>query len=728
MARRTAQLDAQARHQQRLSWFIAEAHRQAGNRSMRARCEAYYDSEQIDARRRAAIEERGQEVVTFNEVKGTIDWLIGTERRTRVDFRVMPRDSVDKQSTEDAENKTKVLKWLGDVNRAGFERSYAWDDAMKAGLGWLEIGVRGDSGDCPIYISAEPWRNMLHDSVGASRMDVQDGRFHFRIKTVDVDIALAYFPNKEKEILRVRQDGNDLQAFSSWMAGTGNVLDLGLLNGNHYDDGDNAVPPDLFNPRERVLLVECWSVEPDNSPQRSSPSVYDRQRMSMRVSIMTEFDTLIESWSPYKHGRFPFVPIWAYRNKRTGLPYSPVWPLIDKQDALNSAMSKALFEASVNQTFAEFGAFDDKVMSAEEAHEEVQDPNGMVLLKDGALAGNRFETRRGLDTAKGQLMMAEQFRMGIRDGGSVTDANKGRETNATSGKAIGLQQDQGGVLTTELFDNALLARQIEGEITLSLAEQYLIEPRVIALAGERKQSQMLEINKPMPDGTVLNDISARSAQFVVGEQAWRQTLAQSAFESMMELMGNLAPVAPQVVVAMLDLVFEYADLPNKETVLQRIRAVTGQPGPDNQQTPEQVAAAKKKAAIEEETFRLNLAKLQAEVKEAQAKGEKLDAESMAKSLEALYMAAQGAQVLAMAPQITPIADELLKSAGFKDKNAPPTLEGMPVQPALATPEQQQPMPAEQPVEQPIPDPMQTDGAMAGGMTGIETQAPDGVIQ
>jgi hypothetical protein len=713
MARRTEKLDAQQRHQMRMGWFIAEAHRQAGNRAMRAKCERYYDSEQISATQRAEVEARGQEVVIFNEVKPTIDWLIGTERRTRIDFRVMPRDSIDRESTQDAEIKTKVLKWLADTNRAGFERSYAFDDAMKAGLGWLEVGVRGDTSDVPIYINAEPWRNMLHDSIGGSRMDLTDSRYVFRIKVVDLDIALSYFPDKEKELRKVRQDGSDLQAFSTWMAGSGTVLDLGLLNGSAWDAEDHAVPPDLFNPRERVLLVECWSVEPDNSPQRSSPSVYDRQRMSMRVSIMTEYDTLMESWSPYKHGRFPFIPVWAYRNKRTGLPYSPVWPLVDKQDALNSAMSKALYEAGVNQTVAEVDAFENGVMTPEEAHAEMQDPQGMVLLKAGALVAGKFESRRGTDLAKGQLMMAEQFRMGIRDGGSVTDANKGRETNATSGKAIGLQQDQGSVLSTELFDNALLARQMEGELSLSLAEQYMQRARAVALPGERRQSQMVEINKPGPDGTILNDITQRSAQFVIGEQAWRQTLAQAAFESLMEMLGNLAPVAPQVVVSMLDLVFEYADLPNKEAMLERIRTVTGQPGPDNQQTPEQIAAAQKKAALEEETFKLQLEQLRADVAEAVAKGEKLNAEAMRQRLEALYMAAQGGQVLAMAPGIAPLADELLASAGFQDQNAPGVLDGMP-QP------QAQPAP-------PIPDPLQTDGAMAGSMAGSQTPAPDGVL-
>jgi hypothetical protein len=329
------------------------------------------------------------------------------------------------------------------------------------------------------------------------------------------------------------------------------------------------------------------------------------------------------------------------------------------------------------------------------------DPEGMAIVANGALGNGRFKTERGIDRARGQMMMAEIFRLGIREGSSVTDANKGRDTNATSGKAIGLQQDQGSVLTTELFDNDLLARQQEGELTLSLVEQYMTGPRVIALSGDRKQSQMVEVNKPQPDGTVLNDLAARSAQFVVGEQAWRQTLAHSAFESMMELMGNLAQTAPQVVVACLDLILEYADVPNKEALLERVRAVTGQPGPDNQETPEQLAAKQQQQALQQKQIELQMAEFEAKVKETIAKGDKVAADAILARLNAMLAAATGAAQIVTAPGAMPIADEMLKSAGFVDQNAaapvldasaPPALPA-PVDPAMADPGAQ-PMPPE----------------------------------
>lgn len=88
------------RHEMRMSLFISEAARQATNRAMMAKCEAFYDSEQYDYEDAQELRDRGQNPVVYNEVKPTIDWLIGTERRSRVDFVVV----AEGDSTEDSED------------------------------------------------------------------------------------------------------------------------------------------------------------------------------------------------------------------------------------------------------------------------------------------------------------------------------------------------------------------------------------------------------------------------------------------------------------------------------------------------------------------------------------------------------------------------------------------------------------------------------------------------
>ncbi|HEY0955815.1 MAG TPA: hypothetical protein VGE36_13705 [Roseateles sp.] len=721
-------MSAKERHEQRKAWFVAEAAKQGPNRARMAKCENAYDSEQWSREDAADVEARGQNPVVYNEIKPAIDWMIGTERRSRVDFYVVAEED-GQEAEDDATNKTKLLKYLDDTNRAGFERSYAAEDMFKAGVGWLEVGLRGDRTGVPIFVGAESWRNILWDS-NDRRRDLSNARYLFRIKIVDFDVALAIFPDKREELERCVQEGDELSVFTSWMSGSGLISGLDAFGANSDEiDFITPKPVGLFNPRKRVMLLECWSREPQRRPT-SDDGLGDPVTFKMRVSIMTEHDTLIESWSPFNHDQFPFIPLWAYINRRTGLPYSPILPMLGPQEALNHRMSKAIMEAASNQFMVEEDALSE-AMDMEELREELNAPDGIMVFKSGALNGNRVRERPTGGAATQQLVLAERDKTQMRSASGVTADNRGEQSNVVSGKAVIAKAEQGGLLTAELFDNLLLARQIEGELTLSMAEQFVKAPMTIRVAGEGRKVERTRINQPQADGTYLNDITARRAHFTVGEQAWKQSYAESAFASLMEVLTQLAAAAPQVVVNLLDLVFDmHPNLPRKKALMDRIRAVNGQQDPDGKLTPDQQLAQEQMAEQAKAQYEATMAKIQADIQEAVAKGEKLVADAMKSRLESLYISAQAAQTLAQMPGAVPMADELLRSAGFKDAGA--TGE---VIPPDVVPETQPAAPVEQvPVDPSLGPQPPADGSTAaplmgeGEAAGIETVAPDGVIQ
>jgi len=726
---------AQDRHDQRKSWFIHEASRQALNRALMAKCEGFYDNEQWTQEDRQELEDRGQRPIVYNEIAPTIDWLIGTERRSRVDFVVTAEEPGD-EADQDARNKTKLLKYLDDSNRAEFERSYAAEQCFKAGLGWLEVGVRGDKVGPKVFVGAESWRNILWDSM-ASRRDLTDARYLFRIKVVDLDVALALFPDKEDEVRAVRQIGDRLQVFSEWL-GVNNIISgtdvFGQMLGNSQTrtDYNTSTPVDLFNPRERVLLLECWSRDPYREKLPDGTGLGDPITHRIRCSIMTERDTLLEDWSPFKHDRFPFIPVWAYRNSRTGLPYPPTFRLMGPQEGLNHRMSKSLFEASKNQLMAEKSAFDSEVMDPEQIQMEMNDPNGIAIFNDGALSGGRVRQVESSNKAAQQMQLAEREVATIRQSSGVTSDNRGLQSNVISGKAVMAKQDQGSLLTAELFDNLLMSRQIEGELTLSLAEQYMVQPMTIRNPGETGDGKFSQLNQPQADGTYANDITARRSQFIVGEQAWKQSYAEASFDSLMEMMAQLASSAPQVVINLLDVVFEmHPSLPQKRLVIDRIRAINGQSNPDEKPTPQQEQAAKQQQELAQKRFEAEMANLDATVRKAKAEGKKLDAEAVGRNITSIYEAAQAAQVAVQMPGAMPVADQLLASAGFVDESGEGTgavvPQGMPAlpqaEPSGQIPDASRQLPKGAPTVDPLPELQQADGAQSG----IETVRPDGVI-
>lgn len=670
-----AKKDPKARHGKLLALFQQEMRRQSVNRFQMAMDEDYYDSEQWTAEEKAVLRSRGQAPVVYNETKSTIDWLIGTERRTRVDFTIQAKEESE-EAEKDAKIKTKLLKYIHDANKTEFERSQVADDCFKAGLGWLEIGISEDPEDEPIYTRHQSWRTMLYDSL-SERRDLQDSRYMFRFRMVDLDLALAYFPDKGKELKAAAVSANS-QNYMEWWNGRP-IEDMGYgtpMPGKYTMYDSDAW---INNLRERVMLIEAWHREPTMERTGMGAAAIDRVRMKMSVTIMTERHILLDQDSPYKHNKFPFVPFWCYRRKRDNAPYGVGRAIRGPQDSLNKRMSKVQHILANSQMIAEADAFDDEIMTAEEAREEFSAPDGLVLLAKNGL--NKIKTDRQNDVADSHVRLIDADTAIIRNAAGVTNENLGRDTNATSGVAVQKKTEQGGILTAEIFDNLLLARQSEGEIVLSLIEQYYNQEKVFAVTGERSKREYTAINRFDPvTGQVLNDITARRCDFVIGEQNWKQTLQQAAAESMMNLMSQLAPTNPQVVTALLDVAVELFDLPNKTLVLQRIRSVTGMTDPNEKPTPEEEAQRAEADQQKEQDREMQAAALRAKTDLDIVRAAREQAETVLKRIESMFSAMQSAQIITATPQTAPVADKIALSAGFQDQDVAPIIpeyQGMP---------------------------------------------------
>lgn len=664
-------------------WYDQEWERQAHNRYQMAIDEDYYDSLQWTEEDAAELMERGQAPVVYNEIKPTIDWMIGTERRTRIDYKVLPRR---KEGNDDAEVKTKLMKYLSDANKEPYARSHSFASSCKAGLGWLEVGVRGDQTDEPIFYRSQNWRYMLYDSNGVER-DLSDSRYVFRWKYLDEDVACAYFPERNSIIKSSVIDGaysvtaeNEDELWYMGARVTEPGQDYASASTGKYRPYDGSAFSTTR--RKRVKFVECWYRLPvrvkiihggqfdgDVFDARSTAhkgeydvgncTLFDKVVMQVRVAIYTEKGLVWESESPYNHDRFPFVPIWAYRRSRDNAPYSPIRSMRDPQDSLNKRGSKALWIVSSNRVIMDKGAVDD----IDDLRDEVARPDSIIEKNPG----KQLDIERDIALAEEHLRLMDRDMVYIRNGGGVTNENLGRQTNADSGKAIIARQEQGGVVTTEIFDNLRYAVQLAGEMELSLIEQYYTDEKVVRIVGDRGTAQFVEVNQEDPEtGEILNDITAMHADFVVSEQNYRDSLRQAMYESLFDVVSRLAQMQPQIALNLLDLVVEMADIPNRDELVARIRQISGMRDPEAEATPEEQAAEAKQKQLMDLQQQMALERARAELDEIVAKRDKLSADAVKQKLEAFYSAIQAAGLVTMNPAITPVADELMSSAGFED--------------------------------------------------------------
>lgn len=685
---KTHQLDGQA-SQDRLRrvrvWYEQEMERQAYNRFAMAQDEDFYDGLQYTEEEFQELLDRGQPPTVYNEVKPTTDWMIGTERRTRIDYRVLPRR---KEASRDAEIKTEYLKYLDNVNKQAMARSKAFARAIKAGLGWIEVGVRGDPTDEPVFYRAQSWRQMLYDTQSVE-LDLSDARYVFRWKDVDTDVAQAYFPDRADVVRTAQRDGTGVVEHDEddiWYLGARVTAGDADYPGPSQH---SAYIQSYFGEsrRDRVRIYECWYREPtrvkkmlggiydgevylpdsehDVDLKAGVASTYDKVEMRVRCLVYCDGGVLWDGPSPYRHNRFPFVPVWCYRRARDNAPYGVIRNVRGPQEALNKRMSKALWILSTNQIELEEGAVED----IEELREEAARPDGILVTNPG----RKLIRHRDTALAEEHIMLAQQDQQMIRAVGGVTAENLGRETNANSGKAILARQDQGSVVTTEPFDNLRLAVQLAGEIELSLIEQYTTSEKVVRITGERGHLRFVTVNGRDEETGELSDITAQQADFIIAEQDYRDSLRIAMFESLFDIVGRLAQMSPDVAFKMLDLVFDMADIPGRDEIVARIRQLNGMRGPDEDLTPEEQAAeqARQQEQAQEQQMakQLMLQRAVAELAELKNKVAKLDAEAANSRLEGIEKALRAASEVLLNPAIAPMADDLVRGAGHEDQKA-----------------------------------------------------------
>jgi hypothetical protein len=651
----------QTLHSRLMTYYRSELDRQYDNRIQQSIDADFYDHIQWNEQDAAALRERGQAPLVYNVISQSVNWVIGSEKRGRVDYKILPRTEEDHKP---ALRKTELLKYLSDVNRTPFNRSRAFEDAAKVGIGWLEDGLQDSDDTEPVYSRYESWRNMLWDST-CTELDLSDARYVIRTKWLDKDIASALFPD--------RVDLIDNSAV------TGMQLGYSLTEGDEvmdsveieYNTRATGHAYDNYG-RDRVRMIEVWFRKPERvqkiidgqfrgeeyDPERHDglidhTSISERMQMTMHVAVMTPEGLCYLGKSPYAHNRFPFTPIWGYRRDRDGMPYGLIRGMRDIQEDINKRASKALYILSTNKVLMEEGAVDD----IEEFREEVSRPDGILTVR----AGKKVQLNVDRDLAPAHLEMMTRSIQMIQTISGVTDEQMGRTTNAVSGAAIEARQSQGALSTSKLFDNLRFAHQIQGELQLSLVEQFFTEEKKIRITNERGSPEFQHINDGLPE----NDITRSKADFIISDSDWRASMRQAQSEQLMEMLTRMPP---EVAIVMLDLVVDNMDLPNRDEIVKRIRAINGQRDPDaTELTEEEIAqmqAQQQQQQMQQAMLEAELRKKMAEAGKTEAEAARLAADLVKRNVESLNTSLQAAREAILSPGAAKMADQLMREAGF----------------------------------------------------------------
>lgn len=664
------------------------------------RCQGMYlgGGEQWSAADKAILAQQRRPFYEFNEILPSTNSAIGHQINNRMDIAFRPRGGKADMAT--ATVLSKVVKQVCDQTRMHWKETQVYTDGLIEQRGYFELRMNFDSnikGD--IEVATHDPRDVIPDP-DAKQYDPDTwGDVIITHWLTEPEIGGMYGQkalNIAKESNDSGEDFGDLDGEDVERPKFGMDTTMGLADA-YNDAGDELkryriidrqkwvyertkclVMPDTGD----VMVFDQMTKEQQDAAIAAGAQTAMRMRKRIKWIVTTYTKTLHDDFSPYEH--FTIVPYFAYfrRGKTRGLVDNAIGP----QEALNKSVSQ--FVHIINSAANSGWEVEEDSLTNMDADE---------LEQRGAETGLVLEYKKGSTPPKkitanpvpqGVDRLIDRATQALKDV-TVPEAMRGNQGAEVSGIAIQAKQHASQQQLAVPLDNLSYTRNLLAQRILKLVQRYYDSYRIFRITEQdpntgRDVEQVLEINKFDPaTGQYLNDITLGTYDVVVTEQPMQVTFENSQFQQALEMRKEGIAIPDATVI-------RYSNLSDKHEILEQM------------QQQEQPADPT----------------LEAKARLLNAQADKTVTETAAKAVEAQFSAIQTAQVITQTPATAGLADSLLRSAGYVDKDAAPIVPEAPAgaMPGLDMPTNTNPLTPLNP-EQPM--------SAAEGMTaGIETAAAD----
>jgi hypothetical protein len=633
----------------RMESFLEEIRTQPAWRRQADKEADYYDGNQLTAEQIDEYEGRGYAPLITNLIKPTIDVVLGMEAKTRSDWMVRPEEGEINADLAEVLNARLHKAEVG--SRADRACSDAYADAVKVGLGWVEVSKPSDPFDFPQRVRRIHRREIFFDW-RSGEPDLSDARYLVRKRWMDEDAAVGMFPD-HAELIR-----NCLQGWAHWdsVTAVNNSYALELARALDVQRGFSVEQYEWLNTiRRRIAAYEVWYrtvtkghvlrlpdgrvVEFDRNKDEHVAAVYSGTLQpipaifkKVRLSWWLGPHRISDEASPYGHNLFPYVPVWGYREDRTGTPYGLIRGMLSPQDEINARRSKMLWLLNSRRVIAD----GDAVVDHDEARDEVGRPDAYIELNPGRRPDSRFDVEDGGQLATQQFQVLEAAKNEIQQASGVFQSMLGdAKGGASSGLAINSLIEQGVTTLAEINDNYRFARRLIGEQLLELIVDDLAEQGPTTVwVGEDDQKREVAINQPgvdeMGQRTIINDVTKARVAIVIDDAPTSPTVRMQQTQALAEMV-KAAP--PQVQGLIYDMVIDAMDLPNKREIIKRLRGAMGMQGPDGQPIDPAAAQAQQQVAQIQQEAQAQIQQLSQQLMDAQAQLKNKDGELAVKNRE-----------------------------------------------------------------------------------------------
>ena len=417
------------------------------------RARDYYDGIQLTAEEQTELKKRQQPAVIFNRIAPKVDFLLGSERRTRTDPKAFPRTP---NHDEAARVATEGIRYVQDNNNFDVMASDVFETGLIEGTGGISVEVNPET--LEIEYKRVAWDRYFYDPHSREK-DHSDIKYDGVVMWMDFEEAKLKWDDKAEQL--------DTQ------------MEHVLASGQTYED--KPTTRQWFdNTRNRVMVVQ----------------INFRHMGKWNVAIYTKGVFLEEpKLSPYvdEFGK-PQNPLIMASMKvdREGNRYGAVKHLIDIQDEINKRRSKALHILNSSQTFSKEGQLKDINQFKREANK----PNGHLEFPPLGEFGRDFGIipDAGLGVAQFQMYQESIQQM---DSVSANAALSGQADQGLSGRAVQALQQGGSIELAPLFDVHHQWKRRVARATWSRIKQFWKAEKWVRVTDDEENLKWVGLNAPV---------------------------------------------------------------------------------------------------------------------------------------------------------------------------------------------------------------------------------------
>jgi hypothetical protein len=523
------------------------------------RCFDYKENRQWTTVELAELARRNQPPTVNNQVKVTIDRIVGQFVQVKSKTVYKPRNGhIDDDA---AAGMSDIYSYIRQSSGLEFEERDVVEDGATGGFGVFDVCVEDDGGPGQeVKVKAEDCFNIFPDPKSRRYDWNEDARYICRAKWVDQDYAKELYPKKAKEIESLYTDSGNTQLISVdvlrgeiWVDYNRNRIRLVEVQYKKFHDITKYIFSD-----GKVMLDEQVDDTLLAMAKQAGITWQTKDDREEQICIGVFCAGILFEHGVSKRKRYSFVPYFTNR-KKSGAPYSMITTAIPLQDAINKRESKALHLLTTNQAIYERGVIGDRNLMML----EMAKPDGAIELEEGGF--EKFRVEKNLELANTQFAMHGAAKLDFRQVTGVNPDALGEKSEVRSGVGIQRKIAMTGLIIAPIFDNfrrtrEALAKTIHDAVTIAYTSE-----KIMLITDNPKLSREVFLSNDK-----LQAIKQAKYDVIISEEHDFDTVQEQQLDILSRSLPNLLQFGP----AWAEVLLEMSSIRDKDVILAKVQKIT----------------------------------------------------------------------------------------------------------------------------------------------------------